>query len=373
MQHQGGIYHYMQKIRFFAALLFAMAVAQFLPTTAAVSAESTTFLSAKLPQEQTLTLPAAQDDLSSVTQVIPGGDAVAVRLTSKGVIVLGFTDEAKDNPARAAGLKRGDRIVSVGEWVIDGNQALAEALGKNRGNPVAVRYCRGNKECETTATPRKNQDGTWQLGVLVKDSTAGIGTLTYVVPDSGEYGCLGHGISDPDTDTLFCVGKGNLYPAQITNLRKGQCGAPGELQGMFGASPLGICTKNRETGLFGQLDPKAFEGRETVPIALKSEVREGDAVIRCTLDDGGIREYSIEIVRIYRAFGGTTKNMLLRVTDPQLLEQTGGIVQGMSGSPILQNEKLVGAVTHVLINDPTSGYGIFIENMLGSATEKNAA
>jgi stage IV sporulation protein B len=212
----------MQKIRFFAALLFTLALAQIFPATATVSTESAAQVPTVAIQENIPLLPTAKSDLSKITKVIPGGDAVAVRLMSKGVIVLGFTDEDKDNPARSAGLKRGDRILSVGEWDIEGNQSLAGALEKNGGNPVTLRYCRGNKEYETKATPRKNQDGTWQLGILVKDSTAGIGTLTYVVPDSGEYGCLGHGISDPDTDTLFCVGKGNLYPAQITNLRKGQ-------------------------------------------------------------------------------------------------------------------------------------------------------
>ncbi|MBQ1965422.1 MAG: SpoIVB peptidase, partial [Clostridia bacterium] len=273
----------------------------------------------------------------------------------------------KDNPARTAGLKQGDRILRVGDVEITCNEDFADALNAQGGNPIRLRYVRGNKEHETTVCPRKNDDGSWQIGVLVKDSTAGIGTLTYIVPITGEYGCLGHGISDPDTDTLFCVGKGDLFPAKITNLRKGECGAPGELQGSFGSSAYGNCLKNCEAGLFGKLDVTQFGERETMTVASKQEVREGTATIRCTVDGGGIQEYDIEIVRIYRAFGGPTKNMLLRVTDPDLLAKTGGIVQGMSGSPIVQNGKIVGAVTHVLINDPTSGYGIFIENMLKSA------
>lgn len=367
MQHKGGIYYYMQKFRFFAtALATVFLLAQIPGGNAEQTLAATTDLHA-FPTAANLSLPVAKADLSSVTEVIPGGDAVAVRLNSDGVIVLGFTDETGDNPARTAGLKRGDRIVKIGEMEIEANETMTKALNQTGGNAVSLRYVRGNKECETTVCPRKSDDGTWQIGILIKDSTAGIGTLTYVIPDTGEYGCLGHGISDPDTDTLFCVRKGDLYPAEITNLRKGQCGAPGELQGMFGTPPLGRCVKNCETGLFGQLDPNRFQNRKTIPLASKSEVREGNAVIRCTVDGDGVEEYTIEIVRIYRAFGGPTKNMLIRVTDPGLLEQTGGIIQGMSGSPILQNGKLVGAVTHVLINDPTSGYGIFIENMLQSA------
>lgn len=303
------------------------------------------------------------------TQVIPGGDAVAIRLNSQGVIVLGFADESKENPARTAGLKKGDRIVKVGENEITSADTLTAALNLTQGARTTLRYVRGKKECETSVCAKQDQGGNWQLGLLVKDTTAGIGTLTFILPQSGAYGCLGHGITDADTEYLFCLGRGDLYPARITSVRKGVSGAPGELQGMFGAPALGNAAKNTETGLFGVLDTSLFCERNLISVASKDEVREGPATIRCTLDDGGIREYSIEIVRIYRTFGGTTKNMLLRVTDPTLLEQTGGIVQGMSGSPIFQNGKMIGAVTHVLINDPTCGYGIFIENMLSAANQ----
>ncbi|MBQ4323913.1 MAG: SpoIVB peptidase [Clostridia bacterium] len=305
---------------------------------------------------------------AAAQQVIPGGDAVAVRLQSDGVILLGFTDESKDNPARKAGLKRGDRITKIGESEIHSDDDLIAALNLT-AERTTLCYVRGKKECQTAITPRRGEDGEPQLGILIKDSTAGIGTLTFVLPDCGGYGCLGHGITDPDTEALFCACRGDLYPARITSVRKGLAGAPGELQGMFGAPLLGSAVKNTETGLFGTLDAEALSQREWVELGNKNEVREGAATIRCTLDEGGIQEYTIEIVRIYRVFGGTTKNMLLKVTDEALLAKTGGIVQGMSGSPIFQNGKLVGAVTHVLVNDPTSGYGIFIENMLDNAAQ----
>ena len=303
---------------------------------------------------------------AAALEVIPGGDAVAVRLQSDGVIVLGFTDEDEANPARQAGLKRGDRILRIGGSEAGSVDALTAALNRAEGT-VSLTYYRGKKECNTEITPRIGEDGCRRLGLLVKDSTAGIGTLTFVLPENGGYGCLGHGISDPDTETVFRCKRGDLYPATITAIRKSAAGAPGELQGTFGAEAGGTVTKNCPAGIFGKTDPSAFADRGTVCVAEKSEVKEGDATIRCTLDDGGIQEYSVEIVRINRLFGGSSKNMLLRVTDERLLEKTGGIVQGMSGSPIFQNGKLVGAVTHVLVNDPTAGYGIFIENMLNVA------
>lgn len=307
---------------------------------------------------------------ASALEVIPGGDAVAMRLQSEGVIVLGFTDEDANNPGRQAGLKRGDRILRIGESDVLSVDALTGALNGAQGS-VPLTYLRGKKEFDTTVTPRVGEDGCGRLGLLVKDSTAGIGTLTFVLPEEGLYGCLGHGITDPDTETVFRCRRGDLYPASVTAIRKSAAGAPGELQGAFGAKTWGTVTKNCPEGIYGTLDASVFSQRETLPVAEKSEVKEGEATIRCTLDDGGIREYDVEITRVYRLFGGSSKNMLLRITDPDLLEKTGGIVQGMSGSPIIQNGKIIGAVTHVLVNDPTAGYGIFLENMLKSA--ENAA
>jgi len=302
---------------------------------------------------------------AAAAQVLPGGDAVAVRLECAGVIVLGFSDEGKDNPARKAGLKRGDRIVGVGENTVGSADGLAGALNLCESH-TELRYVRGKREFAVPVDLRKEGEGTGRLGVLVKDSTAGIGTVTFILPEGG-YGCLGHGITDPDTEELFPAAGGTLCPARITAVRKGESGTPGELQGMFSDPVLGSAVRNTETGLFGTMNPEAIPRRAPVETAEKSEIKEGEATLRCTLDGEGIREYKVEIVRIYRLFGGNTKNMLIRVTDPELLAKTGGIVQGMSGSPLFQNGKLIGAVTHVLVNDPTSGYGIFIENMLNAA------
>ncbi len=370
MNQKRGIPYYMQKFRFFATVLvFLLFFGINLPGPTAEAGARVD--GAALSGFEAPALPAVKTDPNTVTHVLVGGDGVALRLTGDGVTVLGYTDDGKDNPAKIAGLKPGDRITAMGGVKIDCNEGVTECLNQCNGGELSVTYVRKNKEFSAKITPRREENGTWQLGILIKDSTAGIGTLTYILP-TGEYGCLGHGISDPDTEQLFCLGGGEIFPAQITGVRKGTAGAPGELQGMFLDPPLGNCQSNGDTGVFGVLDTTRMTGRDLLPIASKSEVKEGPAVIRCTVDEEGIREYNIEIVRIYRTFSGATKNMVIRVTDSALLGKTGGIVQGMSGSPILQNGKLVGAVTHVLVNDPTSGYGIFIENML-QAEQQNAA
>lgn len=305
--------------------------------------------------------------LSAAAALIPGGDAVAIRLQCDGVIVVGFSDTAKSNPARRAGLKEGDRIVALDGCEIRSDADLAAALSLCGEEAVGLRYVRGKKTCETEITPQKDGQGRVCLGIYGKDSAAGIGTLTFLDPESGTFGCLGHGIRDPEPEGLFPVSVGSLHDARITAVRKGVSGAPGELQGSFGGTVLGRVRENRETGVFGKAEDGVFRNRTPLDVAARDEIREGEAVIRCDVDGTGVREYAIRIVRIYHLLGSTTKNMLLQVTDPDLLEKTGGIVQGMSGSPIIQNGKLVGAVTHVLINDPTSGYGIFIENMLNTA------
>jgi stage IV sporulation protein B len=297
--------------------------------------------------------------------VIPGGDAVAMRLECGGAIVLGFTDEERDNPGRRAGLKRGDRITGIGDSAVESADGLTAALNLC-GTECEIRFTREEKEMKASVSLRSGKEGSGRLGVLVKDSAAGIGTLTFLLPEGG-YGCLGHGITDSDTERLFPTERGVLFPARITAVHKGAAGSPGELQGMFVNPALGTALKNTETGLYGTLDPTKIAKRATVETAEKSEIREGPATVRCTVDEEGIREYDVEIVRIYRLFGGNTKNMLVRITDPELLEKTGGIVQGMSGSPLFQNGKLIGAITHVLVNNPAEGYGIFIENMLNAA------
>lgn len=382
MHHKNGITYYMHRAVFFAAALFAaisLFTAAELPDRIFTDSVQTVSLNTTFPVRLSENGNTAQAKLfgifsaktiavasPAVSEVIPGGDAVAVRLQSQGVLVIGFSDSGA-NPAKQAGIRKGDRILKIGESEITSNDTMAAALELTNGNETEITLKRGNREFTVSVTPRQSSSGNWQIGLLVRDSTAGIGTLTYVIPETGEYGSLGHGITDPDTETLFPLRQGTICPAIITSVRRGESGTPGELQGLFSSPDLGSVCRNTQEGLFGTLSLNLLPDREPIPVAQKEAVQEGDAVIRCTIDEGGIREYSVRIVRIYRALAGPTKNMLIEVTDPELLRQTGGIVQGMSGSPILQDGKIIGAVTHVLINDPTRGYGIFIENMLEAA------
>ena len=197
----------------------------------------------------------------------------------------------------------------------------------------------------------------------MRDSASGIGTVTFVDPESGLFGGLGHGVCDGDTGALVPLSRGSVLSVDLKGAVRGECGKPGELRGSFTGKRLGAVVTNSECGVFGILAKAPETPYAPMPVATAREVKEGSATVLCTLDGEGIREYAVEISHIDHS-ARPTKSFTVRVTDPALLEKTGGIVQGMSGSPIIQNGKLVGAVTHVLINDPTTGYGIFIENML---------
>ncbi len=318
--------------------------------------------------------PTARKTTKQLTQgtiLVPGGEAVGIKLYTKGVMVVGFSElntSGIKNPALKAGVRKGDVILAVNGTEVNSNEELAAQTEQAGEQPVELSVRRKGNTLTIKVTPvRDSVTGTLRLGLMVRDSTAGIGTLTYYDPTDGSFGSLGHGIGDADTGEILPLGRGTLEPVSITSVRKGKAGDPGELKGYFRiGSTLGGLTANLEEGLFGIGNGLEITGREAVHAASRKEIHTGPATIRCTVDEEGIKEYSIEIVRIYSA-QTKTKNMLIRVTDPVLLEKTGGIVQGMSGSPILQNGKLIGAVTHVLVDDPTKGYAIFVENMLETA------
>jgi stage IV sporulation protein B len=240
---------------------------------------------------------------------------------------------------------------------------VQQALTHSNGT-ITLQLQRKGKQETLTLQPEITKDGP-KLGVFLKEGVTGIGTVTYYDPDTGTFGTLGHGVSDPDGGILKLV-KGNAYTAQVASVQKGQSGQPGQLRGaLCSKEPIGTLTKNTNQGLFGKAQ-SPWSG-QVLPIAPSSEIEKGSATILATVGGSGVQEYSVEILKIYPQTRNGDKNMLIRVTDPKLLEATGGIVQGMSGSPIIQHGKLVGAVTHVLVNDPTRGYGIFIENMLDAA------
>lgn len=300
--------------------------------------------------------------------VSASGQLIGLRIFNKGLIVT-ETSSIEHNgktcsPAKDAEIFPGDVILEInGEEVTTGD-SVAALLKEN----TVVTILRNNTLKKLTLSPVKDDsDGIMKLGIWVRDSTAGVGTLTYYDTETGTYGALGHPISDSDTGVTFNVDRGSIENSRVISVKKGSRGEAGEIRGSFSAKEriLGTVEKNCETGIFGKaVSPDLLNGR-SYPIGVMSQVKEGKATILSTVDDS-TKEYEIRIMRAM-PFGSATKGMMIEITDPELLSKTGGIVQGMSGSPIIQNGKLIGAVTHVLVNDPTKGYGIFIENMLAEA------
>ncbi len=288
-------------------------------------------------------------------QVVAVGRAIGIDVKCSGLLVVGFPE---DSPAKDSGLRRGDLILQVdGEDVAEPEELRDLLQDKSQVTLTALRS--SQEQC--FLVPLLNEGGVKRIGANVKTEMAGIGTITYYDPDTAVFGALGHGITDGDS--LFPVRDGFICKATIVSADRGQAGAPGMLQGAFDSGDvLGSITKNTPCGIFGQLY-RPLEG-ETLEVADSDQVRPGPAEVLCNVEGDRVERFSVEIQRIYPMDDGTGRNMMLKVTDSRLLALTGGIVQGMSGSPILQDGRLVGAVTHVLVSDPEVGYGIFIENML---------
>ncbi len=307
-------------------------------------------------------------------QVIPMGRTVGIKLFSDGVMVVGFgevaTAQGSQNPARDCGLKEGDIITHINREEVDSIESVQSLLQSAGDRAVSIRAVRDTQEVQFTAQAVQcSADGQYKLGAWIRDSMAGIGTMTFCDPASGRFGALGHGINDVDTARLMPMQSGAILYSQVSDVKKGVKGAPGELHGTFQASrELGGLGANTNSGVFGQLSDKSLlEGLKPLPVARRGEVKPGPAVIRSNVAGDQVEEYAIEITRIFPEKTGDTRNLMVKVTDERLLETTGGIVQGMSGSPIIQDGKLIGAVTHVLVNQPDTGYGILIENMLEAA------
>ena len=314
-----------------------------------------------------IAMPSAQAADRTVSELIPVGQTVGVKLFSDGVLVVGFSDG--ESPAKDCGLKEGDVITAICGQSLDTIEEFRQLLAENGEDAVALTVKRGSRTIELSAEPEKDEDGEYRLGAWVRDSMAGIGTMTFFDPQSGTFGALGHGVTDVDTGQLLPLDHGSIMDASVKAVKKGERASPGELKGDFDLTrDSGTLYANTECGIFGKLsaeDAAKITGA-ALPIAKKDEIKTGRAAILATVSGNETREYDIEIEKIYSP-SGSTRNLLLRVTDEELLAQTGGVVQGMSGSAILQDGKIIGAVTHVLLDDPSRGYGIFIENMLSAA------
>jgi len=317
---------------------------------------------------------------SGERQLIPMGTAVGVKIFSEGVMVVGMseisTEEGDANPAKNAGIREGDVILSVNGVKITGNEALQKIIDEQGDGELSLNVERNGRKTTVKISPRKDKaDGKYKIGAFVRDSMAGIGTVTFVEPSSGIFGALGHGVCDVDTGILMPFQKGTVMDVEISGVNRGQSGIPGELKGDLKNSEgdIGTLFENSDKGIFGVFtDGRIYDGMKALPLAPKNEIKEGPARILSNIKGKEISEFDIEIVRIYEDNGDDDRNMMIRVTDPDLIEQTGGIVQGMSGSPIIQNGRIIGAVTHVLINDPQRGFAIFAENMLEEAHKNHA-
>lgn len=305
--------------------------------------------------------------------VIPMGRAVGIKLFSDGVMVVGLSELPGESgpsaPAKDCGLRQGDIITHINNNQVDTIEEVQTVLQDLEGERMSIRATRGDKQIQLTGNAVQCSDGTYRLGAWIRDSMAGIGTMTFYDPDSRIFGALGHSINDIDTSLRMPLESGSIMFASVSDVKKGEAGAPGELHGAFQVErDLGELYANTAGGVFGTLtDESMADGLSAMPVALRKEVKTGPATILSNIAGNTVEEYAVEITRVYPAGSNDTRELMIKVTDDRLLAATGGIVQGMSGSPILQNGRVVGAVTHVLVNDPTQGYGILAQTMLDQA------
>ena len=311
------------------------------------------------------------------TSVLVSGSTVGIYMETEGVLVIDtgeiISEEGQTvDPARNI-VEPGDYIVAFNDETVTGKKDLVKDLKNLDRDTVTLQVIRKGKKIPLSVNPVKDVKGDYKLGIWVRDNTQGIGTLTFV-DQNGKYGALGHGISDVDTGELLHINDGALYQAQIVGIQKGSSGSPGELSGLIhyeAEKIIGSIEKNCEQGIYGKLtDMSGLLGLKKMEIAYKQELEIGPASVLCCVD-GEIREFEAEITRIDMNHEDTNKSFVIQVTDPELLEMTGGIVQGMSGSPVIQNGKFVGAITHVFVQDSTGGYGIFAETMLENLSTDN--
>lgn len=299
-----------------------------------------------------------------------GGEPFGIRMLTAGAVVISVSElesaAGRCSPAAEAGIEPGDVIRAVNGQQITGNADLGQIVSESEGAPVRVRFLRGNTELTVSVQPVFSRiTGRWQIGLWVRDSAAGIGTVTYYTQSATgavQFAGLGHAVCDTDTGRLLPLASGDVISVTVTDVIKGSAGVPGELRGRFDtARSIGTLLANTASGVFGTMDSLP-DGARAVPLGFRQDVKRGAAVIYATLHGDAPRAYDVEIEEI-RGSDPALRNLILRVTDPELLREAGGIVQGMSGSPIVQNGQLIGAVTHVFVKDPTRGYGIFAENM----------
>ncbi len=319
-----------------------------------------------------LPLKIVQANVIPRTEIVAGGIAVGVSMDTRGIMVLGTgyvngTENKVYEPAKGI-LQAGDMILQAGGKILKNKEDLMQVVEQSGEKSMEFLVDRNGVQQTVAITPVFSQeDNSCKIGIWVRDSTQGIGTITYFNPDNNTFGALGHGVYDVDTQELMQIKNGQITQSSIIDVKKGEKGEPGALTGNVGRDlVLGSIAINTEVGIYGTVEDgkqSYFTGKK-LPIALQQDIKEGKASILSNIEGEEVKEYDVEIESVNRYSKNESKGMVIKITDEELLSKTGGIVQGMSGSPILQNDKIVGAVTHVFVNEPTKGYGIFIENML---------
>ena len=312
------------------------------------------------------------------TTVIPVGNIAGVKLYTDGVLVVGMSeiegvDAKRYKPYENTGIEEGDSIISINQNTISSTDELIETVNRSEGKEIKLKYIHEEETKECSMTPVKTGDNEYKLGLWVRDSAAGVGTVTYYEPSTKTFGALGHGITDIDTEELIQIASGEFVTTKILNIIKGENGVPGKIQGTVeNQKDIGTISKNTKYGIYGtvkNLSALNIDTSREMEVALRKEIKTGKATILCSLDNQKVEEYEIEIEKIDTQNSYNNKSMKIKVTDERLLEKTGGIIQGMSGSPIIQNGKFVGAVTHVLVNNPQEGYAVFGDMMIKQSKE----
>lgn len=307
------------------------------------------------------------------TKVIPLGNLVGLKLYTEGVLVVGMSEiKGEDNkiykPYEEAGIQQGDSIIEINDTKINTTEELISCVSKCNGKAIDVTYIKDGKILETKIMPIKTSDDIYKIGLWVRDAEAGIGTATFYQKQSNSFVALGHGIQDIDTEELVDISSGELVTSEILTIDKGEKDKPGKIQGSIeNSKKIGKIYSNTEFGIYGETTNTSklnISELEEIEVASRNEIELGKATVMCTLEDDVRDEYEVEIQKIYINNNENNKSMLVKVTDKKLLDKTGGIIQGMSGSPIIQNGKLIGALTHVLVSDPTKGYALFADTMI---------
>lgn len=307
------------------------------------------------------------------TKVIPLGNIAGLKLYTKGVLVVGVSqiqgeDKKTYKPYEDAGINQGDSILEINDQKVNNTKELLECVSKSKGRDIKITYLKDGNILKTNLTPVKTSKNTYKIGLWVRDAAAGVGTISFYDPSTNSFAALGHGIQDIDTQELVDISSGEFVTTDILNIDKGEENNPGKIEGTIEDSKtIGKVYSNTEYGVYGYATDKKelnLNGQVEVDVASRNEIKTGKASIICTLENNNRKEYEVEIEKVYVNNNENNKSMVVKVIDKELLEKTGGIIQGMSGSPILQNGKIIGCLTHVLVSNPTKGYGVFSDIMI---------